>query len=147
MNYNENMTEALAVLGQLASAVQTVAAHAIGPFNMANFRKVLFIVDLGALGTSATVDFKVQAEPTNGGTATDITGAAITQITAGATSLLLVEVRAETVEALGLGPWIKGVLTVGVAASAASVVALGAIARYKPESDYNVVAPTQVVVA
>lgn len=143
---NEYITEAMAVLAQLASANQTAAAHAVGPFNTQVCRQVLFIVDLGALGASATVDFKVQASATQAGTYADVANSSITQITAGATNLVLVLVRHETLAAAGVGPWIKGVLTVGTAASQAGVVALGFDTRFKPGSDYNLVTPAQTLV-
>jgi hypothetical protein len=125
MPYNENLTEGLAVLGQLAPANQSTSAKAIGPFNTKYFRRVIFDINLGVLGSSATIDFKVQAAATSGGTYTDVTGTAITQITAGATNFVRVEVRAETL-------------------GGASVVAYG-VAGYSPASDYNVVTPTQTI--
>jgi hypothetical protein len=144
MPYNENLTEGLAVLGQLAPANQSTSAKAIGPFNTKYFRRVIFDINLGVLGSSATIDFKVQAAATSGGTYTDVTGTAITQITAGATNFVRVEVRAETLGGASQGPFIKGVLTPGTAASQASVVAYG-VAGYSPASDYNVVTPTQTI--
>lgn len=144
MPYNENLTEALTVLGVLAPASQAAGAGTIGPFNTKLMRRVLFDINLGALGSSATVDFKVQASATSGGTYTDVAGTTVTQITAGATNFLRVEVRAETLGSASQGPWVKGVLTVAVAASQTSVVAYGS-ATYSPGSDYNVVTPAQTI--
>lgn len=145
--YNERLTEALAVLAQLAPANQTAAAHAVGPFSIAEFGRVIFLINVGVLGSSATVDFKVQASATSGGTYADVSGTSITQITSGATNFVTVEVTREALMASSQGPYIKGVLTVGTAASQAGVVALGAEPRYGPASDFNVVTPTQQLVA
>ena len=75
-----------------------------------------------------------------------VTGTAITQITAGSTNLVLLELRAETLAAKSVGPNVELVITVGTAASYVSAVVLGT-AGYYPSSDYNVVTPTQVLVA
>lgn len=142
--YNQNLSEVLAVLGQVKpSSLNTTTT--IGPFNTAGFYRVLFVLNIGTLGSSGTVDFSVYGEPTNGGAATQITGSAITQITTGASNIVLVEVRCETLASQGIGPWLKGTLITGTAASLVSVVVLGDYC-YDPSSDHNVVAPTQVLV-
>ena len=145
--YNESLSEGLAVLGQLAPVSHTTT-KTIGPFSTAGFHKVLFILNVGVIGSSGTIDFKVQASETSGGTYSDVTGSAITQITSGATNLVLVEVRAETLGGATShagGPFIKGVQVNAVAASLCSCVALG-VYSYYPSSDKNAVTPTQVIV-
>ncbi len=133
MPYNENMSEGLVVLATLPSASQTTGAKAVGPFTI-------------TLGSSATIDFQIQSSATQGGSYVLVPGTAITQITAGASNLVLVELKMETLAILGVGPWIKGVLTPGTAASQGSVIALGS-PKYSPGSDYNVVTPAQILVA
>ncbi len=146
MPYNENMSEGLVVLATLPSASQTTGAKAVGPFTIKSMNRVLFIIDVGTLGSSATIDFQIQSSATQGGSYVLVPGTAITQITAGASNLVLVELKMETLAILGVGPWIKGVLTPGTAASQGSVIALGS-PKYSPGSDYNVVTPAQILVA
>jgi hypothetical protein len=145
MQYNENITEALAVLGQLAPSSLSAAAHTVGPFNTKLFRRIVAIVNIGALGSSATVDVQFKAINSSSSYVA-VTGTTITQITTGSTNLVLVELRAETLAAQNLGPNVELVITVGTAASQVSAVVLGT-AGYYPSSDYNVVTPTQTLVA
>ena len=143
--FNENMSEGLAVMGWLAPASQTVGTKTVGPFNTQLMRRVIFFVECGALG--GTVDFKVQASATQGGTYADVSGTTVTQVTTGATNLLIVEVSETALMSAGQGPWLKGVLTIGTGASQGSVLALGGSPRYSPASDYSNVAATQTLVA
>lgn len=148
IQYNENLSEALVLLGTLPSGAQTAGAKTVGPFTCRNLSRVLFLIDIGTLGASATVDFKIQASSTSGGTYADVPGTTITQITAGASNFVEVELKTETLAqtGTGVGPWIKGILTIGVATTQASVIALGT-AKTSPGSDGNLVTPAQVLVA
>ena len=139
MQYNENLSEGLCWLGTIAPSSQGTVEALTGPINTALYRRVLFCVTAGTPGSSGTIDFIVKASTTSGGDYAEVDATnhptAITQLTAAGGAL--VEVRAESLAALGVGPWIKGSCTVGTAASPTAVVAIGAPGRYKPESDNN----------
>lgn len=153
MNYNENMTEALCVLSHYPSVASTAATHYIGPFTMRTMRRVMFILDIGTLANSATINFSVQADNIVGfSNPTTIPGTTITQYGASPTTagLITVEVKAETIAAVALnatdvslgvssttlpGPWVRGVLVVGAGTTPLSVLVIGE-GGYYPASDY-----------
>jgi hypothetical protein len=117
----------------------------IGPFQTNNARRFLALIQVGAIGTS--VDAKFQAATTSGGTYTDITGAAITQIAA-SNKVAELELRSESVESLlGAGyQWVRLSIT-GVGTNLIAATVLSAAARSEPNSANNIaaVASTTVV--
>lgn len=96
----------------------SVAADTSSALDVSHCDFVTFHIHVGTLGASGTVDLKVQSSATSGGSYSDISGAAISQITTADTSA-----RIE----LNLAPhenFLKTVLTVGTAASDVAVVAV-----------------------
>ena len=90
--------------------------------DVTGYYEALLIVNIGTLGSSATLDCKVQAASTTGGSLSDITGAAITQQTqAGGDSNSVVVGR---ILCNGTDPFWKVITTVGTAASEISVSVL-----------------------
>ena len=87
----------------------------------------------------------MQACATSGGSYADVTGAAITQITTGTETIVFLEVRAETLQALGVGPYVKGVLTIGTAVCVAGVICYGGANRHDPASDFNASTTVQIL--
>lgn len=93
----------------------TAAAYTSSEIDVTGYYEALLIVNAGALGSSATLDCKIQAASTTGGSLADITGAAITQLTqAGGDSDSIVVGR---VLCNGQNPFWKVVTTVGTATS------------------------------
>ncbi len=133
--YNERMTEALAYGARLAPASVSVGTATLGPVQLGQAKKALFILNLGAFGSSATVDAKLQTSATSGGTYADLSGGAITQQTA--TGMVLVEVRAESIEALGGNAFVRLLITVGTAAVVMGGEVLLAPTDYSPASLLN----------
>lgn len=133
--YNERITEALAYAARLAPASQSAGTVNLGPVQLAQAKKALFILNLGAFGSSATVDAKVQTSATSGGTYADVAGGAITQQTA--TGLVLIEVRAETLQNLDHNPWVRVSITIATAAVVMSGEVLLAPTDYSPSSLLN----------
>lgn len=146
MDYNRKLTETLAFVGALAPASQAVSTitAGLGPVNMNIIRRLMAIVNVGVV-TTGTVDFQFQSSTTSGGAYTLIPGAQIVQITA-SNKIALLELSIETLMNLGVGPWVRGALIIGTAASFVSVEMAGGASRYEPSSDYNV-APFQTPVA
>lgn len=139
MEYNINMSEDLAILWQGQSASVPIGSPVvIGPFLIANIRRVLFILDIAA-EQAGTVAFKVQACTTSDGTFTDLAGAAIASVvtTGPAGAIPTVEVKSESVEALHANAnWIQGLLTVSGSPVILGVIVLGT-AGYGPASDFS----------
>ncbi len=145
--YHEQLSEALAVVGTIDPASLAAAEHLTDAIDMSKYRRVLFIITTGVLGTNATIDFTIKQATTSGGSYDLQVGGnssptkAITQLTKAANDndQVLVEVRAEECTRR----WLKGSLTVGTAASLASVVALGAVARQQPVTQLDSVVQTK----
>ncbi|WP_435005165.1 hypothetical protein P12x_003059 [Tundrisphaera lichenicola] len=132
---NRLYSETLATLAGLPPANQAAGARSVADIPFGNQRKILFTVQVGTPGAGGTVDFKVQASPTAGGTYVDIPGAAIVQKIAAGNAQ--VEVRADRLNALGLGNFLKAVLTVAVATTPTAVLVQRGDSRFQPASDDN----------
>ena len=145
MQRNILMTEDLAVAGEIHPVSQGVGSVSTAAINMGLFGAVVFEVEVGAVGAAGTVDFLVQASATSGGTYADVSGTAITQITVSNTKALI-EVRAARLTDLGVGPFIKGKVTIGGNAVLISLSALGSKGPYYPNSDNNLASVAQKVV-
>lgn len=151
MNYAENLSEGLVVLAAYypPSTGATAGAKTVPAFSMANMRRVAFIINMETLGTSATIDFKLQASAVSGSGFADVTGWSITQVLQASSppNIVILELKAESLgtPTTPVGPWIQGILTVGTATSWVSVLAIGE-SGYYPASDFgtvNGVAPIQ----
>lgn len=139
MGYTENLSQMLPIVATIdpqdytaGTSTTTLTSDVI---DMSKFRRVMFLIAVGTLGTACTVDFTVY-KGTATATVTTSVGA-ITQLTAGDDNKQVVyEVKAES-----LGPtnrYVKGVLklTNGGAADneGAVVLALADVGRYEPSS-------------
>lgn len=144
---SEKLTEMLATVGTIdpasRSATGTVETDAI---DMSKFHQVAFILLVGTVGATDTLDFKIRECATSGGTYTDISGKAITQLTGtDDNKQVLVNVRGSE-----LTPgyrYVKGLLTHGGTAGTAdiAVVALADQARFKPASDHDLASVDEIV--
>lgn len=146
MSYaTQKMGERLPIIGSIAPAAQSTGTTTTGVIDMANVRRVLFIVQTGILGTGATVDFKVTGSATSGGSYADVTGRALTQIVkaTGDNKIALLEVTAEQVGAQGFR-FIRGSLAVGTAASIVGVVALGDGLRMSDAGENDLAAVVEI---
>ena len=127
---------------------QTIASTPVvsSPVDMSRFQEALFILSMGAMA-SETMDFKLQASATSGGTYADIPGRAIAQIAAGSTSSkqALINMKAEkmpTGTQFGRGSAVTG----GATGGPASITALGVEPRFGPASDDKLASVVQTVV-
>lgn len=149
MDYNRNVSEQLSELGIISPVSQGAGSVLSAAINAKLHRRIFAIVQVGVFGASATVDAQLQASATSGGAYTLITGTAITQLLAagGNGKVVIIELKAETLAALGVGPFVKLQITVGTAATLVSGVVFGADERYEPASDWNGAEVAQIVVA
>src|SRR5262249_27516129 len=133
-----------AVLAVVNPANQAAGTVLSGPFRLNQSRKAMATILVGTPGTGGTVDAKFQWSATSGGTYADVTGAAITQITAAGSAKL--EIRGDRVKARGQGPFFKLPITVGTATTPTAAVVHGADSRQEPNSDYDIAGTAAAVV-
>lgn len=112
--------------------------------DIAQIDNVLAVIHAGALGTSATLDFKLQqAQDTSGTGAKDVTGKAITQLTqagSNSNSLALVNCRSDELDVTNKFHCVRFVATVGTAASLIAAYLYGFDARYQAKAQPTAVA-------
>ncbi len=145
---NAKASEMLAVLATIDPATQAAGAVSTGWVSVANHLGFLALVQTGVLGTSATVDAKLQQALDISGTgAKDISGKAITQIVkaTGDNKQVLVNVKPEELDTVNGFGFVRVTVTVGVAASITSAQLLGVNPRYAPADVGNQAAVIQVI--
>ena len=145
---NSKASEMLAVLATIDPATQAAGAVSTGWVSVANYLGFLALVQTGLLGTSATVDAKLQQALDSAGTgAKDISGKAITQIVkaSGDNKQVLVNVKPEELDTVNGFGFVRVTVTVGVAASITSAQLLGVNPRYAPADVGNQAAVVQVI--
>lgn len=145
---NSKASEMLAVLATIDPATQAAGTVSTGWVSVANYLGFLALVQTGVLGTSATVDAKLQQALDSAGTgAKDISGKAITQIVkaTGDNKQALVNVKPEELDTVNGFGFMRVTVTVGVAASITSAQLLGVNPRYAPADVGNQAAVVQVI--
>ena len=100
-----------AVQGQKADN-WAVGADSSAAIDTAGYHQAMIVFNAGTVGSSGTVDVKVQECDTSGGSYTDVSGAAFTQVTASNDDATYVG----RVNLNGTKRFLKVVLTVGTAA-------------------------------
>jgi len=147
LNAQGRLSERLAVVATIDPDAYGTGTQESDVIDMKNRNRVLFIVQAGTLGSSATLDFQVHGCATSNGTYALITGKAITQLTEAGTDSdkqAMVEVTAEEVAAAGYR-YIKGLLVVGTATSDAGAIALAGDLAYYPAADYDLASMDEIV--
>lgn len=144
---NALLSEKIAVVATIDPDAYTTGVQSSDYVDMADFEKVMFIVQVGTLGSLATVDFKLQeAKDTSATGLQDISGKSITQMTAAGTDSdkqAIVEISAPE---LSEGyRYVKGVMTIGVAASDASMVAVAGDPKYSPVAAFDLASVDEIV--
>lgn len=130
---NRRMSEVIATLPAIVGSAAATTNGAA--FTLDKTRKAMFSVVAGPPATGGTVDFKLQASPDGSTGWADVTGAKIVQLTAAGIAQL--EIAADRINAMGVGPFFRGVLTIGTAAVQTAVLGQLSDARYQPASLYN----------
>jgi hypothetical protein len=139
------IAEDIAVVGMIKPVATVAGTTLTAAIDMSLWTEVMFIVQLGTLGASATVAFKVTESATSSGTYTDITGRAITTLTDAGTDSLKQAVLRVRPEQQGAGMrYIKGSLTVAVATSDVAVIAVG-VGRQLPSTDNDLTSVKEIV--
>jgi len=144
---NEKFTEQLAVVAKLDPKSQSAATVTSDYVDMAKIKKVIFILQTGVMGTSATVDMAIKGDTASGGSyTTTITDKSITQLVKASNdnNIAVVEVSAAEVAAQGYR-YIRASVTVGTATSLVSLVALGGNLAYSSASENDLAAVVEIV--
>lgn len=127
MGQSSRMYERMAVVSTIDPDAYGTGAQTGDVIDMLYWRRVLFVVLAGTLGSSATLDFAVYGDTaSNGSFSTLITGKSITQLTEAGTDSdkqALLEVTAEEIAAQGFR-YIRSTATLGAATSDYGVIAL-----------------------
>jgi hypothetical protein len=117
------------------------AATASSWVNVANYHRLIFVLHVGDMGQSGTIDAQLyQATDTSGTSAKVITGKSITQLTqAGGdgNEIVCIEVRTEELDVTNGFDCVKVLLTTGTAASEYSWILYGLVSRFEPVPTTN----------
>ena len=145
---NAKASEMLAILATIDPASQAAGAISSGWVSVTNHLGFLAVVQTGVLGTSATVDAKLQqALDATGTGAKDITGRAIIQIVkaTGDNKQALINVKPEDLDTVNGFGFVRVTVTVGAAASVTSAQLIGVNPRFAPADAANQAAVVQVI--
>lgn len=143
MNVNilpSNEAVLAAVIDPDVTAAGTVTS---GWVSLALYEAAQAVVLAGTLGTSATVDAKLQQASDSSGTGVkDITGKAITQLTEAGTDSdkqAIINIRSDELDVANGFTHFRLSITVAVATSDIGGFVLGHYARYQPAADISTV--------
>jgi hypothetical protein len=139
------LNERLAIVATIDPSSQAAGAASSTAVKMDIHREVMFLLQTGTLGTSATVDMKLQSSATSGGTYTDITNKSITQLVKASNDNNQASINIRASEMPAGQPFVKAVVTVGTAASLTSLVGLAENDRYEPANLANKASVAQSV--
>ena len=145
---NIKASEQAALLGVVSPVSQGAGTVTSGWCSMQTFDRILAVIQTGVLGTSATVDAKIQQASDSSGTgAKDVANKSITQLVKASNdnNQALINVRADELDVANGFDYVRVSITVGTAASLVSAAVLGFGARFAPASDSNPAAVVQVV--
>lgn len=147
---NQLLSERVAIAAVIDPDAYTAAAYTSDWVNMGDFEQVMAVVTAGTMGSSATIDAKLQQATDSSGTgAKDITGKAITQMTQASPSSsdtqALIDCRAEELDLANSFNYVAVVVTVAVATSDMGALVLGGNPRYLPVSGEDLSSVAEIV--
>lgn len=149
MNPNLLPSQQAAVAAVIDPDVTAAGTVTSGWVDMADFESVMAIVFAGTLGSSATLDAKIEQATDGSGTgAKDITGKAITQLTQAGTDSdkqAIINVTADELDVDNLFTHVRLSITVATASSDAGGVVLGFYPHYGPASDSDASTVAEIV--
>ncbi|MFD2206632.1 hypothetical protein [Kiloniella antarctica] len=149
MNTNILPSNRAVLAARIDPDAYTTGDESSGWVDMAVFENIQAIVCAGTLGASATLDAKLeQATNKSGGSAKDITGKAITQLTKASGQddvQAIINCRSDELDTNNGFTHVRLTMTVGTATSDAGAVILGHDARYQPADGGGAVDISEVV--
>ena len=142
-------SEVVAVVGTIDPDVTVASTVTSDAVDMALFDQVIGVVLAGTLGSSATIDAKLEQATTSGGSYKDVTGKAITQMTQAGTDQsddqALINCRAEELDIANDYKWVRLSVTVAVATSDLGAVLLALGSHYAPASDNDLASVGEII--
>jgi len=142
-------SECAGVVATIDPDAYTAAAYTSDWVDMEKFEKLMAIVLAGDLGSSATLDAKLQQATDGSGTsAKDITGKAITQLTQAGTDSdkqAIINVNADELDVANSFTHVALVMTVGTATSDCGAVLLGFNSHYDTANANDLASVDEIV--
>lgn len=142
-------SEEVAVLARISPVSQGVGTVTTGYGNFGLFKQGGGVLKVGVLGASATVDAKLQQAQDSGGTGVkDITGTSIVQLTKAGSDdnkEVVINLNAAELDVANGFEFVRGSVTVGVAASLIDFTLFGKEFRFGPASDNDAATVDEIV--
>jgi len=138
-------TEQWAIVGVIDPDANAAASYDSDEVDMSLWSRIVAVVQTGTMESGSTVDFKLQDATSSGGSFSDITGKAITQLTQAGTDSdkqSIINLRFDELQ--DDGRYVKAVMTVGTDASDSSAILMG-LPRYYPASDNDISTVDEIV--
>lgn len=149
MSFTSLPSENVAVLATIDPDANAAGALTSDWADMSKFESVMAVIMVGALGTSATIDAKIQQATDSSGTgAKDITGKSITQLTDAGTDSdkqAIINCRAEELDIDNSFTHVAIVMTTAVATSDSAALLIGTNAKTLPASDNDLASVDEIV--
>lgn len=141
MATNERLTELLSIEASIPALAAGTGTSTSDVIDMNEVHEVLWVISVGTVAATGTVDFTVNSGTASGTVTTSVTG--ITQLTANDDNKeVLVSVRSDSLT--DGHRYIAGVLARGTANSNASVVGL-CRRRYRPANEHDLASVDEIV--
>ena len=149
MTPNNLPSERTAIVGVIDPDVTAAGDVSTGWVAAKDFHNFMAIVFAGTLGSSATLDAKIeQATDSSGTGAKDVTGKAITQMTQAGTDSdkqAIINVKQSDLDIANSFTHLRLTVTVATASSDAGAVLLGFDPAYGAASDYDATTVDEIV--
>lgn len=149
MNANNMPSDVAAVVGAIDPDVTAAGTVTTGWVEAADFHMFLAVVMAGTLGTSATLDAKIEQATDGSGTgAKDLSGSSITQLTQAGTDSdkqSLIQFRPDDLDVDNSFTHVRLSITVATATSDVGGLLLGFGPRYGPASDDDATTVDEIV--
>lgn len=146
---NAKMTEAVALAAVIDPDASSAATYTSGWVSAKLFTQLCALVMVGDMGSSATVDAKLQQASSSGGTgAKDISGKAITQLTQAGTDAdkqAWINLRPEELDVDNGFAWVRLSITVGTAACDIAGAVFGFLPARGPATEVDSTTVDEVV--
>lgn len=147
---NVKASEVAAIVGAIDPDAYSAGTYTTGWVDAKDFDRFLAVVQVGTLGSSATVDAKIEEATDSSGTgAQDISGKAITQITQaspdGSDQQALIDFRQTDLDLADSFTHVRLSITVGTATSDAGGLLFGFFPNYAPASDTDASSVVEIV--
>lgn len=143
--YTQLIKERDAFAGTPIHPTSATSTQTTGCVDMSKYNRVIFIISVGTLGSSGTVNAKLQTgNASDGSDAADFTGGAITQIDTAGSKIATIEISAAE---MGTKRYARVSMTTAVASSIVGVYPIATEGRFPPITSGSVAAVVQQLVA